>query len=974
MHSRRLLVGLFLLFSVAAVVGYGGVGVLRSRQLKSGLNQAKREMAAGRQGTARHRLIELGQLGGGDGEVEYLLGVCELSQGRRSAALAAWERVPPSSPWAVEAAVQRGMALLEAGQFGRAEEILTAARAGARGADALPLLHALSVLYQIEGRQDDLRESIIESWPYTDTPTLLVQKLSWLDSAPLEVGTLYKTLGIGPSDDDRVWLGRAYLAARTGNLDSATSLLTACLKRRPDDPVVWRAFLEVAQTAGDVMGVWQALEHLPAAELGAVNVARIRAWLAARIGAGAGDAERAALRELVERDPGDTAALDRLTALAALAGEDHEAAGLRLKRAKVAAAWLRYRELLAGEATASGHAERANLAEFLGRPVEARGWSLLRDGRAGSPGSGRPPLDPQRAVGRVHAAGNPAGQTVAAMCADLRPGAQPSRRPAVAAASPTTPRFDDAALAAGLRFIQDNADSPLKRLPETTSGGVALFDYDGDGWLDVYAVQGGALPPVLNEPCGDHLFRNRGDGTFEDVTGPSGVAKMPGGYGHGVAVGDYDNDGDPDLFITRWQAYALWRNRGDGTFEDVTAQAGLGGNRDWPTSAAWADLDGDGDLDLYVCHYLVYDLEHPRSCPDRRKGFNQYCSPRYFEALADHVFRNDGGRFVDVTRAAGFVDPGGRGLGVVAANLDDDDRIDLYVANDLSANYLFHNLGDFRFEEIAQTAGAATNGTGAYQAGMGIACGDFDGDGRPDLAVTNFFGESTTFFRNLGPGLFCDETAAIGLAAPTRSLLGFGITWLDANNDGRLDLISANGHVEDQRPAFPWKMPTQLLLGGPDGRLHAPPGAGGEVFRQLHLGRGLAGGDLDNDGRVDVLVQSQNEPLAFLHNQTQGGGHWVTLHLEGVQSNRDAVGARASVLAGGRWQVVQRIGGGSFQSAADPRLHFGLGDATAIDRLEVRWPSGRLDRYIGLRVDRGYKVREGSPEVEPLRGFKHSSG
>ncbi len=972
MLSRRLRAGLFLLVLVAAVLGYGGVRALRSRQLKSGLEEAKREMAAGRQGTARHRLIELGQLGGGDGEIEYVLGICELSQGRRSAALAAWERVPPSSPWAAQAAVHRGLALLDAGQYSRAEEILTAASARASGADALPLLHALGVLYQIEGRQDDLRESIIESWPYTDTPTLLVQKLSWHDSALLEVGTLYKTLGTGPSEDDRVWLGRAYLAARTGNLDSATRLLTACLKRRPDDPVVWRAFLELSQTAGDVAGVWQALEHLPAAELGAVNVARIRAWLAARLGDG--DRERAALRALVERDPGDTAALDRLTALVALAGEDQEAARLRKKRAEVTAAWVRYRTLLAGEATASGHAERASLAELLGRRVEARGWSVLRDGRAGSPGPGRPPLDPERAADRVRAPGNPAGQTVAALCADLRPGPPPLRRPAVAAIAAATPQFADAALAAGLRFIHDNGESPLKRLPETNSGGVALLDYDRDGWLDVYAVQGGPLPPVPHEPCGDHLFRNRGDGTFEDVTGHSGIAKMPGGYGHGVAVGDYDNDGDPDLFITRWQAYALCRNRGDGTFEDVTAQAGLGGNRDWPTSAAWADLDGDGDLDLYVCHYAVYDLEHARVCPGRQRGVNQYCSPRYFEAVADHVFRNDGGRFVDVTRAAGFVDPGGRGQGVVAANLDDDDQIDLYVANDLSANYLFHNLGGFRFEEIAHPAGAATSGTGAYQAGMGIACGDFDGDGRPDLAVTNFYGESTTFFRNLGRGLFCDETAAIGLAAPTRCLLGFGVAWLDANNDGRLDLISANGHVEDQRPAFPWKMPTQLLLGGSDGRLHAPPGAGGEVFQQLHLGRGLACGDLDNDGRVDVLVQSQNEPLAFLHNQTQAGGHWVTLDLEGVESNRDAVGARASVLAGGRQRVVERIGGGSFQSAADPRLHFGLGDATAIDRLEVRWPSGRLEKYIGLRVDRGYKVREGSPEVEPLRGFKRPSG
>ena len=266
--------------------------------------------------------------------------------------------------------------------------------------------------------------------------------------------------------------------------------------------------------------------------------------------------------------------------------------------------------------------------------------------------------------------------------------------------------------------------------------------------------------------------------------------------------------------------------------------------------------------------------------------------PRDYPSLPDHVFRNDGGRFIDVRTESGFVDPDGRGLGVVAADLDDDNKIDLYVANDMSANYLFHNTGSFRFEEIGHAAGAAASADGLYKSGMGIACGDLNGDGTLDLAVTNFFGESTTFFQNYGRGLLVDSTALIGLQAPSRPLLGFGIAFADVNNDGWLDLLSTNGHVFDARPRFPWTMPLQLLLGGPGGFLTDVSDRSGEPFGPLHLGRGLAIGDLDNDGRVDSLVLNQNEPLVYLHNRTAKPGHFIRFSLEGTQSNRDAVGAR----------------------------------------------------------------------------------
>ncbi len=573
------------------------------------------------------------------------------------------------------------------------------------------------------------------------------------------------------------------------------------------------------------------------------------------------------------------------------------------------AAQLRYQALLKGDSIGDP-AELARLAETLGRRIEATGWALVRDQKTGKPGPSRPALVPSDEMRTSN--GSHSGQALAQLCGDLRrdtPKGPTDRSQGV------VPRFADEAESAGLHFVHDNGATPFKRLPETMSGGVGLLDYDCDGWLDVFAVQGGPFPPPENPPCLDRLYRNRGDGSFEDVTERAGINRVAGGYGHGVAVGDYDNDGHPDLFVTRWRSYALLRNRGDGTFEDVTARAGLGGDRDWPTSAAWADLDADGDLDLYVCHYLVFDVKSQSVCADAKSAVSHYCSPRKFTALPDHVFRNDGGRFVDVTGAAGFVDPDGRGLGVVAADLDDDNRIDLYVANDMSANYLFRNLGGFHFKETAFPAGAAVNSSGGFQSGMGIACGDLDGDGRPDLAVTNYYGESTTLFHNLGRGLFADETTTMGLAAPTRQLLGFGVAFLNANNDGWLDMISANGHVSNHEPAFPWKMPIQLLMGAAGGRLTDVSARAGDPFSPLHLGRGLASGDLDNDGRIDTVVQSQNEPLVYLHNQTVDSGNWLTLRLEGMRSNRDGVGAKVMVEAGGRRRFQQRLGGGSYQSA-----------------------------------------------------------
>jgi tetratricopeptide (TPR) repeat protein len=930
---------------------------MQARHVRITLDRAKEEMAAGLYSSARKRLLDLAPAGADGGETDFLLGLCESRRDRPEVALACWERVPRETPFSARAAMQRATLMMQTGQFTGAEGVLNAALDGTVGGDAWAILRALEYLYQIEGRTEDRRRAILRSWAHAQSPADVIRQLYRLETSPLPIGMIHQALSRADSNDDRVQLARANLAIGMGRFDEAARWLDTCLRRSPNDPAVRRAQLELARATGDVTGVCQALEHLPADDDSGADTLRLRAWLAARRGDGV--AERTALTELIAEVPGETAALERLAELAGERGDSTEVARLRSRKAEIIRARERYRALLGDDSQHGDPAELAALAQGLGRRIEARAWALIRDGRS-------PRSNPLQEAPRTNAT-TTGSMTLAHLCSDLdlRAGGR------FAVVLPRIiPHFMDDAATVGLRFQQQNGGTPQKLLPETMSGGVGLLDYDGDGWLDVYAVQGGVFPPSgPTAPPGDRLFRNRGDGTFEDVTIPSGVSRAGPGYGHGIAVGDYDNDGHADLFLTRWRTYKLLRNRGDGTFEDATDAAGLGGDRDWPTSAAWADLDGDGDLDLYVCHYAVFDVDHPRVCSDHTSHAAQYCSPRDFSALPDHVFRNDNGRFVDVTRQAGFVDPDGRGLGVVAADLDDDNRIDLFVANDMSANSLFRNLGGFRFEETAFPAGVAANASGGFQSGMGIGCGDLDGDGRLDLAVTNYYGESTTLFRNLGRGLFADTTTASGLATATRWMLGFGVAFLDADNDGQLDIIQANGHVSDYRPVFPWKMPTLLLMAGVSGHFLDMTARAGPPFRKLHLGRGLATGDLDNDGRVDAVIVSQNEPLTFLHNRTEGGGHWLTLRLEGRRSNRDGVGARVRLKAGGKSYTTQRFGGGSYQSAGDPRLHFGLGAAMSIEELEVLWPSGQIDRYRGLDVDRGYLIRESAREPMPLPGM-----
>ncbi len=846
-----------------------------------------------------------------------------------------------------------------------------------------------TMLRQLElftGQIDPLRRAIEADFSRAaDQADLLRQHWLLDETRAYAVGALRARLDkdhAAAPDDDRVWLGLASLALHTARFDDADAWLKKCLVLRPDDPIVWRARLDWAMATDHLHEAALAMKRLPAKGLDLVEILNLRAWLAGRLGDLA--AEERALKRLAAHTPGATKIVVRLTELAVRAGRVDEVARLRARKAELDQATEMYRKILNAAAPKSGFDELGRLAETLGRFFEARGWwglagaegakgEVVRDAFARIKNNQDTLAKVDAELARNDQVDRGQAGSLADVLGDLaaRIDSDSNRSRDLAA----VPRFQDDARAVGLGFTYDNDPTPLRRMIESMGGGVGLIDYDNDGWLDVYAIGGGPLSnESIPKPTAqrDRLLHNRGDGTFEDATASSGLSAFPGGYGHGVSVGDYDNDGRPDLFVTRWRSYALYRNRGDGTFEDATRQAGLDGNRDWPTSSAFADLDGDGDLDLYVCHYSAWDPKTSPPCPHPSKpGEYSHCGPRDFDAMPDHLFRNDGGRFVDVSEEAGIpaADREGRGLGVVAADFDGDGRIDLFVANDLTANFLFLNQGNLRFKENAWESGLAANAEGGYLAGMGVACGDLNGDGLVDLAVTNFYGESTTFYQNLGSGQFIDRTAAIGLAEPSRYLLGFGTAFFDANNDGRLDLATANGHVNDLSPNVPYAMPAQLMLGQPGSRLIEVTRRAGACWSVPRLGRGLVVGDLDNDGRLDLLIVCEGAPLAYFHNQGPVG-HSITVKLEGAvpASNRDAVGARVTLTVGGRKQYAVRFGGGSFLSASDDRIHFGVGDALAIESIEVHWPSGRVDNYKDLKADSFYRLREGQSQAPLIPG------
>jgi len=557
----------------------------------------------------------------------------------------------------------------------------------------------------------------------------------------------------------------------------------------------------------------------------------------------------------------------------------------------------------------------------------------------------------------------------------------PEQRPAI--------RFTDATRQAGIEFRHINGASADKYLVETIGSGGLFFDYDSDGWIDIFLVDGGSIADAAAANQARHrLFRNRGNGTFQDVTAPSGIHHRE--YGMGACAGDYDNDGRVDLYVTNVGPNTLYRNAGGGLFTDVTQKARVGAPL-WSAGCAFADLDRDGDLDLFVTNYVdirltasadasaaaqapadTPALKKPDSttkqvrnpfCGNARLKTRFYCHPLNFEPLANVVYRNDGnGTFTDLSADSGIGTVRSNGLGVVIADYDDDGWPEVFVANDSMPNFLFRRTGPWRFEEIALRAGVAVASDGKARAGMGTDAADYDGDGQLDLVVTNLDFEMHSLYRGLGRQLFAYATPESGIGPATLPFVGFGVAFFDADNDMQVDLAVANGHIIDNAPMFragATHAQRKLLFRNIGSRRFADVTAGaGPGFAAEKVGRSLAAGDIDNDGDLDLLVTNNGQSADLIRNDGQPGNA-ILVRLVGTKSNRDGVGARLRLTAGGRSQIREVKAGSSYLAQNDMRQHFGLAALSRADRLEVRWPAGRTDVIENVAANQIITVREG---------------
>jgi enediyne biosynthesis protein E4 len=538
----------------------------------------------------------------------------------------------------------------------------------------------------------------------------------------------------------------------------------------------------------------------------------------------------------------------------------------------------------------------------------------------------------------------------------------------MAGPNPNPPLFEEIPPeASGITFVHDNAMSTEHYLPETMGPGAAFLDYDNDGWMDVYLVNSGPCDFFQPKtPLRNALYHNNRDGTFTDVTEKAGVAG--GTFGMGVAVGDYDNDGYADMFVTSYGRCILYHNNGDGTFTDVTEKAGVA-SPGWTMSAVWFDYDNDGRLDLFVCSFVEYGMGKNVICGDNRLGRRFYCIPRVFKPTASLLYHNNGdGTFTEVSKGTDIARALGKSLGVVATDINNDGRMDLFVANDTVQNFLFVNRGQGKWEEIGLASEVGFSANGQPRSGMGVDSADLDGDGLQDLFVANVDQEMFSLYKNNGDESFTDTAHINGIADATRLLSGWGLKFLDFDLDGRIDLLLSNGHPDDMVDSYGgmvhYKEP--LLLFHNDGtRLRNVSDEAGPVFQKAFPARGLAVGDYDNNGRLDVIIGNNGAPAVLLRNRAGEGNHWVGLRLEGTTCNRDAIGARLTWSVGGVKGTRLKTSGGSYLSSHDPREVIGLGAATKIDWLEIRWPapSTRVERLEQVPVDNYVRVVEGKGVV-----------
>lgn len=515
----------------------------------------------------------------------------------------------------------------------------------------------------------------------------------------------------------------------------------------------------------------------------------------------------------------------------------------------------------------------------------------------------------------------------------------------------------------GISWVHVSGRSPMAHLPETVGAGCAFLDYDNDGWMDIYLVNSGSCDfyrPA--EPLRNALYRNNRDGTFTDVTEKAGV---PGNaYGMGVAVGDYDGDGFADLYVTQYPRSILYHNNGNGTFTDVTTKAGVAAPG-WATSAVWFDYDNDGRLDLFVCHFVDYSKEKLKFCGNTNTGERHYCIPSIYDPMPCWLFHNNGdGTFTDVSKESGIAKSLAKAWGVVAADVNNDGLMDLYVTNDTVANFLFANRGRGRFEEIGLLAGVGFSAFGRPRSGMGVDACDYDQDGWIDLFEANVDQEMFSIYHNNKDETFTDLASSTGIGNTTRLLSGWGLKFFDYDNDGNLDLLLANGHpddkIEERMQNVKFREPMLLFRNIGNGMTNVSSESGA-IFLKSLAARGLALGDFDNDGSVDVLVSQNNDAPVLLRNNQGRENHWLGIRLVGRKANIDAIGAKITYHAGDLKRHVFKVGGGSYLSSHDPRVVLGLGKRTKLDWVEVKWPepSGKTERFTNPPIDRYITIVEG---------------
>ena len=526
--------------------------------------------------------------------------------------------------------------------------------------------------------------------------------------------------------------------------------------------------------------------------------------------------------------------------------------------------------------------------------------------------------------------------------------------------------FVDVTDRVGINFQYHASHTSKKYLLETMGPGVALFDYDNDGRLDIYLINGtpladatpkGTIPQKTGSRYWNRLYHQKTDGTFEDVTEKAGLQGI--GYGMGVAVGDFDNDGYEDLYVTAYGGNKLYHNNGNGTFTDVTEQAGVAGGG-WSTSAAWVDLDGDGFLDLIVLRYLEWDFDDIW-CGEHKEGYRAYCHPDFFKPISPLVYHNNkDGTFTEVSQKIGLGKPG-KGLGISIADYDRDGHIDLFVANDSMVEFLYHNKGDGTFEEVGLPSEVAVDVDGRTYAGMGVDFADYNNDGWPDLMVTNLANQRYVLYQNNGDGSFTYASNSAGIGQMTMTHSGWGVRFLDYDNDGWKDLLIAQGHdldtIELNYPNLHYREPMLLARNTGHGFVDVSAQSG-NVFHQPWVARGLAIGDLDNDGRLDAVVTTNDGPVHVLHNEMATRNHWILLNLIGHKSNRDAIGAEVKIVTASGSQYATVSTAGSYLSASDKRVHFGVGQESTITTIEIRWPSGIHQILKNVPTDQVLQIDE----------------